>query len=150
MQAHSVSFVVAPSQMAYAVFRGQKLIFWETHAYLSDPNATLNNLAGDVLRCTDRFSAQAAVLESDAKHDEVAGLKATVTQVLRRAAVPIFETAEQELFDAFRIPAITDRRELREIVCSIFPQLGTGRFINLCLDAAALGLHFETNRLLSI
>lgn len=150
MQAHSVSFVVVPGRMAYAVFRGQKLIFWEAHVYMSDRDVALKNLAGDVLRCTERFSAQAAVLESDAKHDEAAGLKATVKETLRRAALPIFETAEQELFDAFKFPAITDRRELRKIVLAIFPQLGTGRFMDLCLDAAALGLNYETNRFLSI
>jgi hypothetical protein len=149
MTAHSISFKISPKEVSYAVFREQRLVFWETHSYLSTPKQNVKNAIGDVARCIDRFKTTAAALEPLQSDDETFQLQGAVKEALRNLAVPIFEISEQELFDSFGLPALKTRQELRETVISIFPQLESSRFMNSCLDAAALGLHFETSRILS-
>jgi hypothetical protein len=149
MTAHSISFKISPKQVSYAVFRGQRLIWWETHSYLSAPEHAAKDAIGDVARCIDRFKATAAALESLQSDDEAFQLQSAVKEALRNLAIPIFEISEQELFDSYGIPALKTRQELKKAVLLIFPQLESSRFMNSCLDAAALGLHFETSRILS-
>src|SRR4029077_14606120 len=149
MTSHSISFKISPKEVSYAVFQGQRLIFWETHSYLSTPERTAKDAIGDVARCIDRFKASSAALEFLQSNDEALQLQGTVKEALRNLAIPIFETSEQELFDSFGLPALKTLPELRKAVLSIFPQLESSRLMNSCLDAAALGLHFETTRILS-
>lgn len=149
MTAHSVSLKISPKEISYVVFREQRLIFWETHSYLSTSKETVKNAIGDIVRCIDRFEATAAALESFEGNDQELQLQGAVKETLRSLAIPIFEISEPELFDSFGLPALKTRQELRQAVLSIFPQLETSRFMNSCLDAAALGLHLETSRILS-
>jgi hypothetical protein len=149
MPSHSISFEISSKEVSYAVFRGQQLIFWETHSYLSTPEENVKNAIGDVARCIDRFKATAAALESLQTDNEAFQLQGAVKEQLRDLAIPILEISEQELFDSFGLPALKTRQELRKVVLSIFPQLESSRFMNSSLDAAALGLHFETSRILS-
>jgi hypothetical protein len=149
MTSHSISFKISPNEVSYAVFRGQRLIFWETHSYLSTPEQIINNAIGDIARCIDRFKATAAALEASQSDNEAFQLQCAATATIRSLAIPIFESSQQDLFDSFGLPALKTRQELRTTVLSIFPQLESSQFMNSCLDAAALGLHFETSRILS-
>jgi len=149
MTSHSISFKICVKEVSYAVFRGQRLIFWETHSYLSTPEENVKNAIGDIVRCLARFEPTAAALQLFEGDDEDLQLRGEVKETLRSLAIPIFEISEQELFDSFGLPTLKTRQGLRQAVLSIFPQLETSRFMNSCLDAAALGLHFETSRILS-
>ena len=145
----SAAFRICPKEMGYAVFRGQKLIFWQSHSYLCPASQIERRVIGDIVRCIVRFNIRSAVLDILSKNDESAQLKSVAKEAIRNQAIPIFEIPEQELLSSFGHPPLKTRQELRKAVLSIFPQFESSRFMNSCLDAAALGLYFETNRILS-
>lgn len=151
MKAHSVSLKISASSIAYAVFEKQKLIFWKVHHYLGEPGTIERRIVSEAVRTIGECGATAAVLEplseTDAKTER---LGIMIRERLRDLAISIFEFREDDLFEAFALPAIKHRSELREILVSIFPQLQSSRLMRQCLDAAAMGLYFETIQLLFV
>ena len=149
MKTYSLSFTISETELAYAVFRSQKLVFWEAHAFLSGIDRVIQKAVGHVARCVERYQPKAVVLESLPENGRASPVALQVRDSLRRLAVPIFEVSEQELLRSFALPTLKNRQDLRTVLVSIFPHLQSSRFMHSCLDAAALRLHFETNRLLS-
>jgi hypothetical protein len=151
MKTHSISFAVSQNEIAYAVFDKQKLIFWEVYACLSDPLKIPKSAVAIVQRCFERFNPNAGVFETiNADDGGVAELHALMKNDLHRLGIPVFETREEELLKSFGFTALKDRQELRRATAAIFPEMPLARYMHPALDAAALGLHFETRRLLSL
>lgn len=151
MKTHSISFTASQNEIAYAVFDKQRLVFWEVYACLSDPRKIPKSAAGIVQRCFERFNPNAGVLEMITEDGEsVAECHALIKNDLHRLGIPVFETPEEQLLKSFGLPALNGRQELRRATAAIFPEMPFARYMYLPLDAAALGLHFETHHLLSI
>ena|SRR5437762_1764349 len=150
MKAHSMSLAITEHESACAMFEGQKLISWEVHPFLSDADSAMKNITAQIVRSSAKWTISSAVMEQFSNDRRPPDLYAVARQVLAGLAVPIFEIRTDDLFASFGIPPPKTRNELRSMVSSIFPQVPGGRLMQPCLDAAALGLHFETNRLLTI
>src|SRR5579859_3698714 len=133
MKAHSVSFKISASSIAYAVFEKQKLVFWKIHHYLGEPETIERRIVSEVVRAVEEAGATPAVFEplseTDAKTERIGSV---ARERLRDLAISIFEPREEDLFEAFALPAIEHRSELREIVVSIFPQLQSSHLMRQC------------------
>jgi hypothetical protein len=126
-------------------------MFWEAHHYVCETSEIETKLVSEAVRAVEKFGVTAVVFESLPEMDAKAGQFATaVKNRLRDLAIPTFDITEQQLFDSFAFPSIQSRQELRQIVVTLFPQLQSSRLAQHCLDAAADGLYFETNRLLAV
>lgn len=150
MKAHSASFIVSNQDIAYVVFDRQKLVFWEVHSFPCAPPDIARSVIGSVSRCIERFKLAAAVLFQPSAIQSALDLSSTVKEALRSNGIPIFEISEQELLIAFGSPPLEDRLALRRTVAALFAELPFAPYMYPCLDAAALGLHFETSRLLTV
>lgn len=74
-------------------------------------------------------------------------LSRAAVAVLRQAGVPLWEASRSELPSAFGAPALKSRSELRQAIVSIWPTLLDQDRHEEALDAAALGLYVQTERL---
>lgn len=66
-----------------------------------------------------------------------------------KAAVPVWRTSKLQVIGSYAEPAPGTRTELREIAARIWPVLGMRGNHPLNLEAAALGLYVQVERLLS-
>jgi hypothetical protein len=53
------------------------------------------------------------------------------------------------VFESFAVEPLKTRKELREVITTFWPQLGTRDFDPSILDAAAVGLYAQVESLLS-
>lgn len=66
---------------------------------------------------------------------------------LRTAGIPVFEVEKTVVLASFAHPPLLYRNELRQVVSSIWPILATKGTHPSHLDAAALGLHVQAERM---
>lgn len=145
MKPHSIAFTISAREIAYAVFEGQKILFWEVRSFPLGLDAD----SLDAGFRFERFNFTAAVLSSsgvDVGHPT----RSALISLLRKRGIPIFEVAEEDVLASFGLPPPKSQQELLRLVAAVFPQIPFARFAYACLEAAAYGLFFETNRLLSI
>lgn len=76
-------------------------------------------------------------------------LNQTARTTLRTAGIPVWEASKHELLEAFGVPALKTRKELRSVVNFIWPVLSSRQEAEAVLDATALGLLVATERFLS-
>jgi hypothetical protein len=138
--------------VAVAVFADAQLEYAEARSLPSDPSAAEKTLIEFVRRKLDQFETDRVVLQAlpiDATA-RARGMNACLVESLREAAASIWHVPESTLFSAFRIPALTRRSQLHEAIREIWPSLKIGRRGMTVLGAAALGLQFQTERVLSL
>jgi len=150
MKEHSISLVLAHSVSACAVFREQTLVLWDARKLPSTLIEASKAITAQISRQLQAFNISAAVLEQPFHETRrLTFLRQAAKDDFRRAGVPIFEVAESEVLTSFSLPQAKDREELRRVAATLFPNIPTNGLFASCLDAAALCLHFQTNRLLS-
>ena len=95
------------------------------------------------------FSLEGAALEktqSDPKESRSKFTKEIIKQ-LRDNGVPVFEVGTNVLLASFAHPPLRHRTQLREVISSLWPILATKEKAS-CLDAAALGLYVQIEKML--
>ncbi|MGA2434702.1 MAG: hypothetical protein ABSG25_05390 [Bryobacteraceae bacterium] len=98
----------------------------------------------------DNFGIQSAALEALSAKGVIrrATINRALLDCLRERSVPIWEVSKQQLLESFGYPALRSRTELRQVTTPlVWPALDGGSGLNQRLDAAALGLHVQTERL---
>jgi hypothetical protein len=142
----TLSIALPHDSLGLAIFQGPRLTFLEAHSLQTLPKPAEAS-AGFVLRCIDTFSPAVAVMQYSS--DEAAEIRAAVLEALRASNRAVSEIAEQDLLASFGEPPIASKEELRQVMAILFPQIPMKRLFFSCLDAVAIGLHFETQRLLA-
>ncbi|MBA2680373.1 MAG: hypothetical protein H0U76_18490 [Ktedonobacteraceae bacterium] len=79
----------------------------------------------------------------------VAKLESAAEQSARNLAIPLWKVATGDLYQAFALPALRGKHELRQIVQGIWPQLENEKTARETADAAAVGLFVQIERLLA-
>lgn len=151
MRNTSVSFGIARDAIALTVFAGQRLECWKIRYLPNNDEKAIASAAAFVRWSAETFEPEAAGLEAASlgsrRKDR---MHSAMLDELHGQGIPAFQISPTELYQAFRHPPLKKRGDLRAIVSSIFPQL-QGHRADLCLlDAAAIGLHLETEKLLAI
>jgi len=131
-----------------AGFCGTRLEFTDSRELSSVASKAIASSSGFLDWVCQVFDSDSVALEPEITGEiRRAALHKAIVAIIRERGFSIRETPKAELIASFAVPAPRTRRELREIVCSIWPILDPDRFG--ILDAAALGLYVQTERLFS-
>lgn len=146
MNSRLLSIKAERRAVAIAVFQGSTLRYAEVLTLSSDPEAAQTSAVGFINRTLDRFKIDSAVLEDAVTSEESrsAELIHALEQAISAAGIPTRRIGKQALFESYAVTPLTTRRELHDVIAAIWPQLGTPDFHPSVQDAAAAGLHVQT------
>jgi hypothetical protein len=135
--------------IAVSICTGEHLEFSQVRQLSSSPDKALGSAIAFITRLMDKFSFECAALERIPPRQEVqrAVLNRGIVAVLREHSKDIYEVSKKDLFEAFGYPALESRKELREIMSSIWPVLEGGYGAVFAQDAVALGLYCQVERI---
>src|SRR5579872_1560024 len=138
--------------VAAAVFHGDHLEYGDARQLSSAPDKALSSAVGFVNWMLARFPVESVALESITNGGEFRRrlLLEAICGSLRDQTLPIWEIPKLVLFEGYGHPPLKSRAELREIATSIWPILAGTHAKVFIQDAAALGLHVQTERLFII
>ena len=133
--------------VAMALFGGTQLEGWRVRQLPSDSKRAEDSCVGFVTAVLDEHHCEGVVLESISGDAARVKLHDSAVAECRALGISVTEIPKQTVIESFAHPAPTTRHEIREIVSQIWlvPNLKGGR--DFILDAAALGLYFQTERL---
>jgi hypothetical protein len=150
MHSKIVAFKIARRSASVAVFSGRHLDFLETKHLSNVPDK-----AGDALRrfvgwVFENFHPQLAALglDEEDRKPRAALLASGVEKQLLQHGIPVWKVMDSQLLEAYSVPALTRKQELREIGRSMWPQVTPERN-QFVVDAALIGLYVQVERLLS-
>jgi hypothetical protein len=149
--ARLISIRVERRAVAAAIFLGDHLEYADSRQLSSARDRALASAVGFVSWMLERFSAESGALESIPSGEfQRRVLHDAVCEVLRDHMLPLWEIPKTVLFESYGRPPLKSRTELREIATSIWPILVGTHAKVFIQDAAALGLHVQTERLFII
>lgn len=142
---------VSRRTVAIAIFKGQSLHYGEIHHLSSRPEIAIASAVSYLTWTLSQFHIQVVALEESVNSEEVRATEVlgALVEELRRMTLPYRRVSKQTVFDSFAIEPLTSRKELREVVTTFWPQLGTSDFDPSILDAAAVGLYAQIEYLLT-
>ena len=97
----------------------------------------------------NRVAQFAFALPSDAGSERHRRILMNAIELVRRRGIPRIEIPASDLLVAYGYPPLTRREQLRNVGRSIWPALHSRAATRLPIDAALLGLHVQTERLIA-
>jgi hypothetical protein len=134
--------------LAAAIFVGDRLDYVQVRQLTSDHEQAEASAVGFANWIVAAFEVESAALEQfgpDSMTRRVQ-IRQAVLEALRQSGIPVWEIGKLELFDAFGVAPLKNRRELREVTSSLWPIFKNRRAEAAILDAVALGLYVQTDR----
>lgn len=134
---------------AAAVFIGSQLDYTQVVHLPPILDKAESSVTGFLNWILASFGIESAAIESVDLSDQIRRFELTKTavSVLRSASVPVWEVSKTELLSSFGYPVPRNRKEVRESVAQIWPMLNTRGTSHWVLDAVAIGLYVQTERL---
>ncbi|HEX3683152.1 MAG TPA: hypothetical protein VHU83_11495 [Bryobacteraceae bacterium] len=136
--------------VAAAVFVGRHLE--DTHVrHLSSAGARAQSSAISFVNwIMSNFELESAALECIIDVKDIR--RVVLTSAIREACIAprplsLWQFPKRQLFESFGYPALRSRKELRQVVLSMWPVLADKRAVDQALDAVALGALVQTERL---
>jgi hypothetical protein len=142
-----LSIRVERRAVSVALLLGTQLEYVQTRQLSSIRARAENSTASFIDWVLRQFEVESAALELVSADEEIQRMTLThlVVANMRESALPVWEIDKAELLAAYGHPQPRFRREVREAVEAIWPALPEND--EGALDAAALGLHIQTERL---
>ena len=131
------------------IFRDLRIEAVRVRQLPSNLSKAESSAAGFINQLVQDHAFESAAVEAVSPNEEHqrATVTNTVCRQLRESAISLWELNGKAVAATFGHPPLTTRTELREVVQNIWPQINV-RDGQLCaLDAAALGLFIQTERL---
>jgi hypothetical protein len=143
-----VALKVERRSLAMAIFIDQRLDYTDVRQLSSSEEKADESAVGFLNWALSIFPIGSAALEVVAGAEiRRARLNRAILDAFRGRGIPVWEITPEELLGAFGEPPLRARREVREVVLSIWPILDDRKEEPSILDAAALGLLVQTKRL---
>ncbi len=135
--------------VAIALFNGAQLDYTQTRQLPGGIGKAETSLTAFLNWVLATFAVEGAAIEtvSGAENIQRARLARVAIEAIRNASVPIWEIPKDELLSSFGHPGLQSRKGLREIISRIWPILNTRGNTHWILDAVALGLYVQVERL---
>ena len=143
------AFKIERRSIGAALFVNSKIDHTEIRHLTSNESQSIRAATGFVQWFVHAFGASSAAMEtvSEASPIRRAVLSKAIIDTLRSTPVSVREVSKRDLLAAFGLPSPKTRREVREVGVTLWPILETGRAQPAVLDAAALGLLTQVERL---
>jgi hypothetical protein len=145
------AFRIERRSIAAAVFIGTQLDYAQVKQLSSDHQKAETTAAAFINWILDSFDLTSAAIETFENGETLlrAQLNRRLEENLRSNGASLFKVGKAELLSAFGQPPVKSRKEVRQIVTTIWPILEAKREsgIGTKLDAVALGLWVQTDRL---
>lgn len=144
-----VALKVERRAIGCAIFEGTQLDFTEIRQLSSNHRQADSSALGFVHWLVDTFEAETAALEIISIPPETrrAVLTQIITESLRERGVSVLPVRKLEFLSTYGVPPPKTRREVRATVKGLWPILESETRNGLILDATALGLYIQTERL---
>jgi len=135
--------------IAAAVFRDSHLEFVDGRALASAASKAEGSCVSFIEWILSNFDIQSAAVElPDGAEDTTrAGIHVVIEACLRQSRCPLHKVDRDELRAAFGHPPLTSRAGVRAVAANIWPILDAQKLHPARLDAVALGLYVQTERL---
>lgn len=150
MRSNLAAFRITSRRISVAVFADERLDFSGSRQLPSQTPKAMDSASRYVEWIKRNFRIEAVALEKsplDTQRPD-SQLHREITGQFRDSGVPIFEVEKDVLLASFAHPPLRYRTQLRKIISSISPVLASNDTHDSCLDAAALGLYVQVERLL--
>ena len=136
--------------VAAVVFIGRHLEDLHVRHLSSVPSRAQSSAVGFVNWIMSNFPIESAALECTVNVKDVR--RVLLTNTIHEACIAplplsLWQFPKHKLFEAFGYPALRSRKELRQVVLSMWPVLADRRAVDQALDATALGALVQTERL---
>jgi hypothetical protein len=150
MNSRLIAIKITRRTAAAAIFFGRDLHYTEVRHLATNPSQAQNSLVGFILSLIEHFRIDSATSPLSEKDNGAQALMVAILTLLRDKAIPHWAIKKSELFEAYgEVPLKRTAAELRRVVRSYWPHIIDEHDEGTCLDAAALGLYLQTERLLS-
>jgi hypothetical protein len=138
--------------IAVAVFYGEHLEYTQVRQLASIREKAVSSAVGFINWLLESFPIEGAALEALPSGIEIQRrlLTDAISGTLRDRMLPIWEIPKAQLFEACGYPALKSRKELREVITTVWPVLAGNNGKAFIMDAAALGLYVQVERLFII
>jgi hypothetical protein len=135
--------------VAAAIFSGRQLEYLDILHLCNEPAVVTDSVTRFLGGIIDNFKpADAAVGTSRAQQGRrVEELTQLTESMLTTKGVPLWRIEDKALLESFAVPKLKNKEGLRSIVLAFWPHLSHKQAA--AFEAAALGLHVQTERLLS-
>jgi hypothetical protein len=143
-----VAIKIERRSLAVALFIGTHLDYTHVHNLPSDRGKAETSAMGLVRWLRATFNVGSAAIE-EVQNGELRRvvLGKPILEAFREQGIPAWQIEKAVLFSAFAHPPLKNRKELRETAMTIWPVLNARNISPSVLDAAALGLYIQTERL---
>ena len=133
--------------VAVAVFSGLHLEGRRVLQLSSDPARAATSTAGFIREVLSENECPSAAIEAISGDVRRAKLHAAVMEHCRESGISVWEISGKTVVDAMCHPPLKSRTELRELMLQMWPVQGLKQSEMCALDAFALGLYVQTERL---
>lgn len=149
MHSNLASFKIERRRVSVAVFVDERLDYTASRHLPSLYAKALDSASRYVDWIMRTFRIEGAALEKSQSDPNAWKSKFTkeIIRQLRDTGVPVFEVRKDELLASFAHPPLRYRTQLREVVSSMWPILATKDKNASLLDAAALGLYVQVEKM---
>jgi len=145
-----LSVKVERRSVAAAVFKGRHIEDTHVRQLSSVASRAQSSAVGFIHWMLSNFEIESAALECLVNVGDVRRvvLTNTIQEVcIAPRPISLWQFPKRDLFRAFGYPALRSRKELREVILSMWPVLRDKGAQNQALDAVALGALVQTERL---
>jgi hypothetical protein len=133
--------------LAVAVFSGIHLEGRRVLQLSSNPSRAESSTAGFIREMLSENNCPSVAIESVPDDIRRAVLHGAIVQQCRANEISVWEISKQSVFDALAHPPLKTRSEVRDLMLRIWPMAALKQSQVCALDAFALGLYVQTERL---
>jgi len=146
------AFRVERRSIAVAVFIGTRLDYADSRELAAAHNKAEASAVSFINWVVSAFHISSAAIETYENGEEAfrAQLSGAVQDSLVASGVFIWQVSKAELLEAFCHPSARSRKDVRQVITNIWPILLSKRVSGAKLDAVAIGLYVQTERLFSL
>ena len=144
-----ISIRVEGRSVAATIFHGEYLEYAQARQLSSSFAKAESSAVGFINWLLETMPVQSAALEIIPNGHEFKRsiLNSAISRAIRDGGLSLWEVSKQDLLAAYGDPALSSRKELREIVSQLWPVLNGGNSRIWIQDAIALGLYVQAERL---
>jgi len=146
---HLISFKMTARSLTAAVLSERELIYSEARKLAPSMSQARNSITALLRSLTAHFHTDSAAILECGEDTRAKHLSTHLINELHLLQLPHWLVKESTILSAYAEEPLTRTSALREAVANYWPHVIDDKSDKTCLDAAALGLYVQTERLLA-